>query len=163
MGKTKKFATYVMVFALTAVCLFQMPVYAPGSSLVTEAVACNTVEYDMEQAAALPISFHQDVKPKRSAVCEAIAGLCTLEFFINTILSLSMAKIASGDEETRKRCLIQAAAYGTGTGFGIAWFVSLQICGPTWGVVVLGSISVLSAITGTIILVRGFIAKKKAF
>ena len=58
---------------------------------------------------------------------------------------------------------MQATAYGTGAFFGAAWFASLQISGPTWGGVALGSISVLSAIAGTIILVRGFIAKKKAF
>lgn len=44
MEKTKKIATYIIAFAIIAVCLFQMPVYAPGSSLVTEAKACCSVE-----------------------------------------------------------------------------------------------------------------------
>ena len=162
MEKTKKIATYVMVFAVIVVCLFQMPVYAPGSNLVTEAEACSSVEYDIEQAAALPISFHQDAKPERSIVCEALAGLCSLGFFLNAMMSLSMMRVASGNEEAKRRYKIQAA-YGTGIIFGIAWFVSLQMCGPTWGGVALDSISVLSGIAGTIILVRGFIAKKKAF
>lgn len=163
MEKTKKIASYVMVFAVIVVCLFQIPVYAPGSNLVTEAVACSAVECCEKPASAVPISFRKSNEPEQSIVCEALAGFCTLEFSINTILSLSMVEVVSNNRNTRKRCLIQATAYGTGAFFGAAWFASLQISGPTWGGVALGAISVLSAIAGTIILVRGFIAKKKAF
>ena len=163
MRKTKKIATYVILFAVIAVCMFQIPVYAPGGNLVTEAVACSAVECCEEPASAVPISFHKNNESEQSIVFETLAGLCSLEFFLNAMMSLSMMRVASRNEKAKKRCIIQAAAYGTGTIFGIAWFVSLQICGPTWGGVALGSISVLSAVVGTIILVRGFIAKKKAF
>ena len=162
MRKTKKIATYVILFAVIVVCLFQMPVYAPGSNLVTEAVACSAVECCEEPASAVPISFHKNNESEQSIVFEALAGLCSLEFFLNAMMSLSMMRVASRNEKAKKRCIIQAA-YGTGIIFGIAWFVSLQMCGPTWGGVALDSISVLSGIAGTIILVRGFIAKKKAF
>lgn len=163
MEKTKKIASYVMVFAVIVVCLFQIPVYAPGSNLVTEAEACSSVEYDMEQAAALPISFHQDVKPERPAVCEALAGLCTLGFFINAMMSLSMMRVVFSNEEAKRRCMIQAVAYGTGTIFGIAWFVSLQTFGPTWGGGALGCVSVLSGIVGTVIFVQDFVTGRKIF
>ena len=162
MRKTKKIATYVILFAVIAVCLFQIPVYAPGGNLVTEAVACSAVECCEEPASAVPISFHKNNESEQSIVFEALAGLCSLEFFLNAMMSLSMMRVASSNEEAKRRYKIQAA-YGTGIIFGIAWFVSLQMCGPTWGGVALDSISVLSGIAGTIILVRGFIAKKKAF